>query len=120
MDRGILLEFLCYIGAGLGLLAYGMSYLRDRTFTRVINSAGLFLTAAALILLPHALQIGAPGARVSAGWITALLLLAALWTQGAAALRQRKPRTGVREREADRRTPDARTRAGDRPGGEAA
>jgi hypothetical protein len=114
LDRSLLLEFVCYVGAGLGLLTYGLSYLRDRTFARIFNSAGLFLTAGALILLPSALQIGVPGARVTEGWITAILLCLAMLTQGYAALRQRRPRTGLREREADRRGAQARTRASDR------
>ena len=113
MTSSEMLEFVCYVGAGLGVLAYALNFLRSRRFARLFNSAGLFLTAGALVVLPTALQIGDRGARVTEGWITAVLLLLALWTQGYAALKQRRPRTGLRERAMDRRGPDTRTRATD-------
>ena len=113
MNDADLLEFVCYVGAGLAVVAYGLSFVRRKSFVRLFNSAGLFLTAGALLILPSALQIGAPGARVTQGWITALLLLAALVTQGVAALNRRPPRTGLKERAADRRSAEARERASD-------
>jgi hypothetical protein len=107
------LEFICYVGAGLGLVAYVLNFLRRARFIRLFNSAGLVLTAGALIVLPTALQIDAVGARVTEGFIAAVLLMLGMLSQGWAALRRRKPRTGLRERAADRRGPDARTRASD-------
>jgi hypothetical protein len=122
MSGGTALEFICYVGAGLGLVAYALGVLRHRQFARAFNTAGLFLTAGALILLPTALQIGAPGARVGEGWITAILLLLAMLAQGVAAVGRRRPRTGLKERASDarrqnERASDARTpteRASDR------
>lgn len=106
MDRASLLEFVCYIGAGLALVAYVLSFVRGRRFARPFNSVGLVLTAGALIVLPTALQIGQADARVNEGWLTAVLLLLALWSQGWAALKRRKPRDGAQDRAADR-APDA-------------
>jgi hypothetical protein len=120
MSGSELLEFVCYIGAGLGLVAYALGLFRVRRFARVWNTAGLFLTAGALALLPHAVQVGDVGAEETTGWAVAILLLLALFFQAFASLRGRAPREGRQDRAADRRGEGARERATDRSGDAAA
>jgi hypothetical protein len=95
-------ELLCYFGAVAGVIAYVVNYGRQRTAARLLNSSGLFLTAMALAVLPHALRVRAPEAEIAHGWLVLGFLLLALLAQAAAALRVRPSREGRQDRAADR------------------
>ena len=66
-------ELACYLGALAGVVTYVVNFARHRTAARLLSSSGLFFTAAAMAMLPHALDL--PG---SEGWIVLLFLLLAV------------------------------------------
>jgi hypothetical protein len=94
-------ELLAYLGAVAGVIAYAVNFTRHRTAARLLNSSGLFFTAAALAVLPHAFRIRAPQNEVREGWLVLLFLLLAAIAQSFAALRTRPSREGRLERAGD-------------------
>jgi hypothetical protein len=90
-------ELVAYFGAVAGVAAYIVNFARHRTAARLLSSSGMFFTAAALAVLPHA--FGVRDARD--GWLVLLFLLLAVLAQSTAALRTRPSRDGRFERAGD-------------------
>jgi len=94
-------ELLAYLSAVAGVIAYAVNFARHRTAARLLSSSGLFFTASALAVLPHAFRIRSPEAEVREGWLVLLFLLLAVLAQSTAALRTRPSREGRFERAGD-------------------